>query len=487
MKITFDKYNKSLLWFCLITFLFGTACEDDFDIREGIREVQFKVTANTSLITEGESITYIDSSINVSSRTWTFEGGDITTSDKVEQDVFYSSPGKFSTTLGVSFNDGSNDERLFFVNIEPKVVASFDANLRTIVLGSSVEFTNFTTGLDNPANVTAINDETMEREAPVYQWEFEGGTPATSTQENPVVTYPSTGTFKVKLTATRYAPENVGVVELEEFINVVDVNVISPAEVNLAKFGSQINLSYAEGFSEIPAEELANFNLSVDGADSPLTALEIDPSDDKVLVLKLTNPIVEANQTILLNYGGGSLFATSGSLAAPIIDFNVANSVVNLWTGNVGFEDGEVGAFPPNWGTWNPTQGVNNNEFYQATDAEVKAGNLALQISYDGSGDKWILDNKVPAAVIPEGNYRVSFWAKATQDGVLLDLRTIESGWAAANDPDDFTITTEWVEYSFDFVANDAGGLNRTVWWQLPGSTDSFQVFVDDIKLFYLD
>lgn len=486
MKIRFNIYFGSLSALSL-TLLFLLSSCDEFDVREGIREVAFKVTADTKLITAGESITYIDSSLNVSARTWTFEGGDIPTSNQAEQMVSYTNPGEFSTTLEVTFEDGEKEDRRFLVNIEPTVEANFDANLRTVVVGSNVEFTNLSTGLDNQANVFAINDATVQRDTPVYYWEFEGGVPATSTQQDPIVTYNSTGNFKVKLTTTRYAPENANVIEREGFINVVDVNVISPATITLSKFGSQFNLIYQEGFSDISKDELTNFSLSVDGVDNPFTSFEVDPNDDKILILLPTNPIVEENQSIVLNYAGGSLFATSGSLVAPIIDFNVANTVINLWTGNVGFEEGEAGQFPPNWGTWNPTQSVNNNEFYETTDVDVKAGNLALQISYDGSGDQWIFDNKVPADVIPGGNYRVVFWAKSTMDGSVLDFRTIENGWAAANDPDDFLLTTEWTQYSFDFVADDAGSINRKIWWALPSSDQSFQAFVDDIKLFYLD
>lgn len=485
MKIYNLSYYSSLL-LCGAIVLFLSAC-DEFDIREGIREVEFKVTANTSLITEGESITYFDSSLNVSSRIWTFEGGNIATSDQAQLDVNYPAAGRFGTTLEVTFADGGVKDRLFYVEVEPQVLADFDANLRTVVVGGQVEFTNLSTGLDNQANVFAINDDTREKEAPVYQWTFEGGSPATSTDENPVVNYPNTGTFRVSLVSTRYAPENVGTVEKVGFINVVDVNVISPATVTLTKFGSQLNLAYPEGFSTIPDDELGNFSLSVDGNDSPISSISIDANDDKVLVLTLTNPIIEDNSSIVLNYGGGSLFATSGSLAAPIIDFNVTNSVVNLWSGNVGFEEGAAGAFPPTWGTWNPTQGVNNNEFYETTEEDVKVGARALKISYDGSGDQWILDNKAPADVIPGANYRVTFWAKSTMDGAIFDIRVIENGWAAANDPQDVSLTTEWQQYSFDFVANDAGAMNRKIWWQLPGSAESFQVYVDDLKLYYLD
>lgn len=484
MKTQLNQYIRGLIFALIGSGFFFTSC-DETNTFDGIRAVDFKVTANTTLITESESITYFDSSANVGSRVWTFEGGDVTTSDKVEQVVTYSNPGKFATMLDITFTDGKQEDRLFFVNVAAAVAADFDADARTVVLGNSVQFTNLTTGLDGQPNQLAIQEG--DKDLPIYSWTFEGGVPATSTGENPLVNYPNTGTFKVTLTANRYAPEHSNTITKTGYINVVDVNVISPVSSTVSKFGSQINLAYSESFSSVAAEELGNFKLTIDGTEVAISSLEIDPNDDKVMVLKPETSIVEENESIVLNYAGGSIFSTAGSLVAPLPDIFVPNSVTNLWTGNMDFEGGDAGAFPPDWGTWNPTAGVNNNEFYMTTDAEAHGGSKSVQISYDGSADQWILDNKTPAPVLDGGNYRVVFWAKASTEGVDFDLRVIEAGWAAANDPANFSLTTEWTEYSFDFVANDAGALNRKVWWQLPGATEAFQVFVDDLKLYYLD
>ncbi|MCD4734992.1 MAG: T9SS type A sorting domain-containing protein [Bacteroidales bacterium] len=63
--------------------------------------------------------------------------------------------------------------------------ADFTANVTTIYVGESVEFTDLT--LNNPET---------------WEWNFEGGNPLTSADQNPVVTYDGPGSFDVSLTAT---------------------------------------------------------------------------------------------------------------------------------------------------------------------------------------------------------------------------------------------------------------------------------------------
>lgn len=64
-------------------------------------------------------------------------------------------------------------------------VASFSANNVNICVGQSVQFTSTSTG--QPTS---------------YSWTFQGGTPATSTTQNPSVTYNTAGTYDVSLTVT---------------------------------------------------------------------------------------------------------------------------------------------------------------------------------------------------------------------------------------------------------------------------------------------
>lgn len=73
-------------------------------------------------------------------------------------------------------------------------------------------------------NVACVNEPVQFFDQSIYdavswKWEFEGGTPATSTQENPVVSYAKPGVFKVKLTATA-ANGNIKVKDTESFMTI---------------------------------------------------------------------------------------------------------------------------------------------------------------------------------------------------------------------------------------------------------------------------
>ena len=78
------------------------------------------------------------------------------------------------------------------VNIEAQmvalegIVADFTADVTSVAVGGSVHFT------DNSWGAQLVS----------WDWEFEGGTPATSTAQNPTVTYNQAGTFGVRLTVT---------------------------------------------------------------------------------------------------------------------------------------------------------------------------------------------------------------------------------------------------------------------------------------------
>ena len=71
-------------------------------------------------------------------------------------------------------------------------VANFTASPTTIPVGGSVTFTDQST--NNPTS---------------WNWTFEGGTPSTSTAQNPTVTYNTLGTFDVTLTAANAAGSDI--------------------------------------------------------------------------------------------------------------------------------------------------------------------------------------------------------------------------------------------------------------------------------------
>lgn len=117
--------------------------------------------------------------------TWTLMNYDLSAYDN--QDVYvaihYFSTDKFMffiDDLVISTNTTSNPP-----------VANFSASTTSTCSGNSVTFTDLST--ESPT---------------AWNWAFEGGTPATSTLQNPTVTYATAGTYNVQLTVTNVAGSN---------------------------------------------------------------------------------------------------------------------------------------------------------------------------------------------------------------------------------------------------------------------------------------
>lgn len=98
-----------------------------------------------------------------------------------------------------SYNDYGNNIYLDDIEVsgicsQPPVippVSAFSANQDEICAGSQVQFTDMSA--NNPTS---------------YAWTFTGGTPSSSTQANPLITYNTPGTYPVALTTTNSAGTN---------------------------------------------------------------------------------------------------------------------------------------------------------------------------------------------------------------------------------------------------------------------------------------
>lgn len=89
------------------------------------------------------------------------------------------------------FASCDKDERLDLSKIEGRVSANFTADKNRVFLGNTVQFKNMT-----------VNGK-------AFEWTFDGGEPATSTEENPIVSYPNVGKFNVTLKVTNEFGEGV--------------------------------------------------------------------------------------------------------------------------------------------------------------------------------------------------------------------------------------------------------------------------------------
>lgn len=143
----------------------GTGVEHDF---------QYKAPA-VAMATS--PVKFTDNSLDVASRTWTFENAEPATSDKAVVDVTFNKTGNNKAKLVVKFNDGGTETAEFEVKTVELMKADIKAEGLTpkgcAKLGHQVQFS-----LENVVGSPAS-----------YKWIFPGGIPESTTEETPVVTW----------------------------------------------------------------------------------------------------------------------------------------------------------------------------------------------------------------------------------------------------------------------------------------------------------
>ena len=149
---------------------------------------QFNVVGAAAPLCPGTSVKYTDASLFApTSYAWTFPGGTPATSTDPNPVVTYSMAGTYDATLTVTNAKGTSTKTLTGVVTisSQKPTADFTARQAPICPGTRLTFTNLSGNC-----------------ASTYAWTFAGGTPATSTDPNPTVTFATAGTYVVTLVAS---------------------------------------------------------------------------------------------------------------------------------------------------------------------------------------------------------------------------------------------------------------------------------------------
>jgi uncharacterized protein (TIGR02145 family) len=151
--------------------------------------------ALSTSITAGQSVTFSDESedngYDIQHWEWIFEGGTPATSTERNPTVLYAVAGVYDVTLSVGNNLLGNTmfkPNYITVTAAPDLTptAQFTASVTELYEGGTVNFTDQSTG--TPTS---------------WLWTFEGGTPATSTLQNPTgIVYANPGPYDVTLVAT---------------------------------------------------------------------------------------------------------------------------------------------------------------------------------------------------------------------------------------------------------------------------------------------
>lgn len=144
---------------------------------------------NPTTVVVGGTVNFTDQSTNnPTSWEWTFDGGtppSLTGPTAQNPTITYNTAGTYTVTMTATNAAGSDTKTRtdYITVVDPGTLsANFVADQTTINVGGTVNFTDQSVG-----NITS------------WSWQFPGGNPPTSPDQNPSVVYGSPGTFNVTL------------------------------------------------------------------------------------------------------------------------------------------------------------------------------------------------------------------------------------------------------------------------------------------------
>lgn len=168
-------------------------------------------------------------------------------------------------------------------------VADFSADQTFVLTGENVTFSDLSS--NNPIS---------------WEWTFEGGTPATSTEQNPVVTYADKGTYSVTLKATN-ASGGTNTVTKTGYISTGVVGISSlQSNVTVYPNPSHGNLyitNPAKNATEVTIYNGVGKQVSSTISDKDVISLNIASFSKGIFMVKITNTVTKSVQVkkVVLN------------------------------------------------------------------------------------------------------------------------------------------------------------------------------------------
>ncbi len=120
---------------------------------------------------------------------WTFEGGEPDTSSKERLKVIFKRRGEYKVSLEAWNERGDKDSAVKIIKVgtgENSLKADFIASPNVTYPGNNILFQNLSEGIPDPT---------------VFKWFFQGGTPDSSTEKDPIISFQDTGRFDITLIA----------------------------------------------------------------------------------------------------------------------------------------------------------------------------------------------------------------------------------------------------------------------------------------------
>ena len=299
--------------------------EMDYIVVGGLPTVSFNISVNGFMVDFNNNST---TPPNSGGLTYSWDFGDGNSSTEENPQHTYMADGTYDVALTATNDCGSKT-----INGQVTVVsaptAGFSANETKGCAPFEVQFTN-----ESSANAT------------MFMWAFPGGTPATSTEENPVVTYNTAGTYNVTLTVTNSAGSDA----------VTEIGFITVDAAPATAFGVSVT-----GLDAVFTNQSTNYTSVEWNFGDGNTSDETDPTHTYsadgayTVVLTTTNECGSTTATRIV------VIATTGPVAAFTVPSQTGCSPYEVTFENLSSENAESfkwefeGAVPSSSTDVNPT------------------------------------------------------------------------------------------------------------------------------------
>lgn len=178
LLVTFSNYGITSVWYTSDGGSNWVSKEGDLPDMP-VRSALFNPTNRNEVILATELGVWSTSNISVSSPTWRSSSSGLAT---VRVDMLKMRSSDLEV-IAATYGRGLFSSNAFAADIAP--VAEFTVSSNLIEAGSAVTYTDVSVG--SPTS---------------WEWTFNGGSPSSSTEQNPVVTYDSVGVYSTTLTVT---------------------------------------------------------------------------------------------------------------------------------------------------------------------------------------------------------------------------------------------------------------------------------------------
>ncbi|MCF8366136.1 MAG: PKD domain-containing protein [Bacteroidales bacterium] len=302
-------------------------------------------------ICPGDAVNFTDMSTgSPTSWNWSFPGGSPSSfNGQTPPAITYNTPGTYNVTLTVGDGSSTDPETKTGYITVANLTANFSASPTNVTIGNTVNFTDLTSC--NPTS---------------WSWSFPGGTPSTSTAQNPVVTYNTLGTYEVTLVAsdgTNSDPETktgyITVSEVQLNYCTSQGNNSSYEWIGQVVFDAFTNTSGASGYTDFT-------NLTVDMTAGADVNVSLTPQFSGSTYVEFWKVWIDYNKNGDFLDAGEEVFAPASSSTTVSGSFTVSASASGTTRMRVSmkwnaaqtacevFSYGEVEDYTVNFGSLSP-------------------------------------------------------------------------------------------------------------------------------------